>query len=100
MMENNEEKFGMSKGLDDNLEKMHKKGYKIMSHPDIMKDMEDMPDDVAEELEKLFKGFKDGTIDPVDVGEPVDLKELEKEDPEFFQELMRRVEESDRGILI
>jgi hypothetical protein len=94
------QKFGMSKAVDDTLEQFHNKGYKIFSHPDVMKDMEQVPDDVLEELDRIIVGLKNGTIDPSEIGEPVDMRELQKEDPQLCDLLVKRAGEAARGQLV
>lgn len=69
-----------------------KKKWKVMMHEDVMKDMDnlDIPEEVEQELAELIKGFKDGTIDPAEVGEPIDLEELERDEPDVYKKLKER----------
>ena len=100
MKKKKNEKTGMSKGVDVETEKFHNKGYKILSHPDIMKDMDNIPDDALDEFNRIIVGLKNGTIDPTEIGEPVDMRELQKEDPQLFDLLVKRANEAARGQLI
>lgn len=62
---------------------------------ELMNIPEEDKDEVFGELEKLFKGFKDGSIDPEVVGKPVDMEKMREEEPELFYELIKRSEELD-----
>lgn len=53
-----------------------KKKWKVTFSDEFLKKFEDIPDNVAEEFEKLIKGFKTGKIDPTKVGKPIDWIEL------------------------
>lgn len=53
-----------------------KKKWKIKFHEDVLKKLEEIPDDVAEEFEKLIIGFKRGEIDPRNIGQPINWIEL------------------------
>lgn len=57
--------------------KNNKKKWKVVFSEDVLKKFEDIPDNVAEELEKIIKGFKTGELDPKKIGQPVDWIELE-----------------------
>ncbi len=54
-----------------------KKKWKIVFSKDVLKKFEDIPDDVAEEFEKLIIGFKTGKLDPTKIGHPIDWIELD-----------------------
>jgi len=53
-----------------------KKKWEVKFHPNILEKLEDIPDDVAEEFEKIIIGFKSGEIDPTKAGQPVEWIEL------------------------
>ena len=53
------------------------KKWKVKFSEEILKDFNDLPDDVAEEFEKIIKGFKTGKLDPTKLGKPIDYQELE-----------------------
>lgn len=69
------------------------KKWKISQSKDFMKDLENVPEEVAGELESFFKGLKDGSIQPDDVGEPVDMDKLKKEEPDVYNSLIKRANE-------
>jgi len=55
-----------------------KDGYMVVIPDSIRKQIEGAPEDVQEDIEKLIKGFVDGTINPKEVGEPVNLVDLKE----------------------
>ncbi len=57
-----------------------KDGYMVVIPERIKKQIEDAPEEVREDIEKLVKGFVDGTINPHEVGEPVSDEEFEELD--------------------
>ncbi len=77
---------------------MTEKKYKVKQTEEFAKDLNAIPEkdkeEVFNELDKLFKGFKDGTIDPEQIGEPVDMEKMKKEEPELYKELIKRANES------
>jgi len=52
--------------------------YMVVIPEKVKKMIEDAPEEVREDIEKLIKGFVDGTIDPKEVGEPVSDAEWER----------------------
>ena len=54
-----------------------KKKWKIVFSEDVLKKFKDLPDDIADEFEKLILGFKTGKIDPTKIGSPIDWVELD-----------------------
>ena len=44
----------------------------------VLKKVNNLPDETYNELVKIVKGFKEGTLDPTKVGKSMDLKELNK----------------------
>lgn len=59
------------------MKKSDKKKWNVVFSEEVLKKFEDLPDNVAEEFEKLIKGFKTGKIDPVKIGQPVDWVALD-----------------------
>jgi len=55
----------------------NKKRWKVRFHENVLRKLEEIPDDVAEEFEKLVIGFKKGEIDPKKIGHPVKWIELD-----------------------
>lgn len=53
-----------------------KKEWKVEFHENVLKKLDEIPDDVAEEFEKFIIGLKKGEIDPKKVGHPIDWVEL------------------------
>lgn len=53
-------------------------GYVVVIPESIRKQIEEAPDDVQEDIEKLIKGFVDGTLNPKEVGESVDLSDVKE----------------------
>ncbi len=68
-----------------------KKKWKVIIRPKAMKDIDDIPEEDYEEFEKEFskiiKGFESGEIDPREIGEPVDIEKLKKEEPDIYHKL-------------
>jgi len=56
---------------------MKKKKWKVMVSENVLKKFKDIPDNVADEFEKLILGFKTGKIDPTKIGSPVDWVKLD-----------------------
>lgn len=54
----------------------NKKKWKVVCSEEATKKFDDLPDNVAEELGRLIKGFKTGKLDPSKVGQPIDWVEL------------------------
>ncbi len=53
-----------------------KKKWKVTFSKEALRKFDDLPDNVAEELEKVIRGFKTGKLDPRKLGNPVDWLEL------------------------
>lgn len=71
------------------------KKYKVKLAKGVMEDMEDVPEDVEKELNNLIKGFKDGSIDPKKIGEPVNMEKLREEEPDVYNLLIERTKKLD-----
>lgn len=52
------------------------KKWKVVFSEEVLRKFKDIPDNVAEEFEKIIKGFKTGKLDPTKIGQPVDWIEL------------------------
>jgi len=52
------------------------KKWKVVFSEEVLKKFKDVPDSVADEFEKIIKGFKTGKLDPTKIGQPVDCIEL------------------------
>lgn len=52
--------------------------YMVVIPDRIRKQIEGAPEEVQEDIEKLIKGFVDGTINPKEVGESVSDEEWER----------------------
>ena len=52
------------------------KKWKAEFHENVLRKLEDVPDDVAEEFEKFVVGLKKGEINPKEIGHPVEWEEL------------------------
>lgn len=55
---------------------MKNKKWKVKFSKDIIKKLDDMPDDAYKKFEKLIKGFKTGKLDPTKVGQPINWMKL------------------------
>ncbi|KKN12896.1 hypothetical protein LCGC14_1011920 [marine sediment metagenome] len=70
------------------------KKWKVNQTESFIKDLNEIPEEdreqVFDDLDKLFKGFKDGTIDPEKIGEPIDMEKLKEEEPELYEDLIKR----------
>ncbi len=55
---------------------MENKKWKVKFSKEAEKKLDDLPDDVYGELVEIIKGFKEGKLDPEEIGNPVDFKEL------------------------
>ena len=58
------------------MKKEEKKKWKVTFSDEVLEKFKEIPDNVAEEFEKIIKGFKEGRLDPKKVGQPVDWVEL------------------------
>ena len=68
-----------------------KKKMKITYAPGFMSDLDQIPDEEREEIEKDLKEELDKMASGEIVGEPVDMEELRKEEPEVFQMIIERL---------
>ena len=70
-----------------------KKKWKVIIRPEVMKDIDDIPEEDYGEFEKEFskiiKGFESGEIDPREIGEPLDIEKLKKEEPDLYYKLTK-----------
>ena len=58
--------------------KEEKEGYVVVIPENVQKMIEGAPEDAREDIEKLIKGFVDGTINPQEVGEPLELVDMKE----------------------
>ena len=59
------------------MEKNGNKKWKVVFSEEFLDKYKDIPDNVAEEFEKLIKGFKTGELDPTKIGSPMNLVDLD-----------------------
>jgi len=55
---------------------MEKKKWKVEFSEEATKKLGDLPDDTYDELVKIVQGFKEGKLDPIKIGQPVNFVDL------------------------
>ena len=58
------------------MKKEEKKKWKVTFSDEVLEKFKEIPDNVAEEFEKIIKGFKTGELDPTKIGQPINRIEL------------------------
>ncbi len=58
------------------MKKIKNKQWKVAFSSEATKKLNEIPDEVHQELERIIKGFKTGKLNPKTLGQPVDYEEL------------------------
>lgn len=58
-------------------EKNNKNKWEVKFSKEFLDKIEDIPDDIAQEIEKIIIGFKTGKLDPTTFGTPINWVELD-----------------------
>ena len=58
------------------MKKEEKKKWKVTFSNEVLEKFKEIPDNVAEEFEKIIKEFKTGKLDPTKIGQPINWIEL------------------------
>ena len=59
-------------------QKSAEKKWEVAFSNEALEKFKDLPDDTAEEFEKLIRGFKTGKLNPTKIGKPVNWVKLDK----------------------
>jgi len=54
------------------------KGWKVKFSDEVIKELDNLPDEVYDKLTEIVKGVKEGRLDPTKIGNPVDFIDLDK----------------------